>query len=66
MRRIQKGRGLSWPSSIRSLKIERLEMPKSKYSAKQRRLAAIAAPRDRITGADLKALRKRKKKGQKK
>ena len=34
-------------------------MPKSKYSAKQKKLAKVAPPRDRITGADLKRLRKR-------
>ena len=31
-------------------------MPKSSYSAKQRRLAAVAPPRDKITAADLKNL----------
>ena len=35
-------------------------MPKAKYSAKQRKLAATAPPRDKITGADLKKLRKLK------
>ena len=37
-------------------------MPKTKYSAKQRKLAATAAPKDKITGADLKKLRSKKKK----
>ena len=43
-------------------------MPKRSYSAKQRKLAAVAPPRDKITAADLKKLRsqqddsKRKKK----
>jgi hypothetical protein len=37
-------------------------MPLSKYTPKQRKLAAVAAPRNKITGADFKALRKRKKK----
>ena len=37
-------------------------MPKSKYSAKQKKLAKVAPPRDKITGADLKRLRKRGKK----
>ena len=37
-------------------------MPYSKYSAKQRRLAAVAPPRRKITGADLAKLRKKKKK----
>ena len=39
-------------------------MPKSSYSAKQRKLAAVAPPRDKITAADLKSyvLRKKKKK----
>ena len=37
-------------------------MPYSKYSAKQRRLAAVAPPRRKITAADLAKLRKRKKK----
>ena len=35
-------------------------MPKAKYSAKQKKIAAkVAPPRDKITGADLKRLRKR-------
>ena len=29
-------------------------MPRSSYSPKQRRLAAVAPPRDKITAADLK------------
>ena len=37
-------------------------MPYSKYSAKQRKLAAVAPPRRKITGADLAKLRKKKKK----
>tara|TARA_X000001388_G_scaffold57902_1_gene43156 strand:+ start:149 stop:265 length:117 start_codon:yes stop_codon:yes gene_type:complete len=37
-------------------------MPKSKYSAKQKKLARVAAPRDKITGADLKKLQKTRKK----
>lgn len=36
-------------------------MPYSKYSPKQKRLAAVAEPRDKITAADLKALRMGKK-----
>ena len=36
-------------------------MPYSKYSAKQRRLAAVAPPRTKITGADLLNLEKRKR-----
>ena len=36
-------------------------MPKSSYSAKQRKLAAVAPPRDKITGADLKKLKSKKK-----
>ena len=40
-------------------------MPYSKYSAKQRRLAAVAPPRTKITGADLAKLRKKKKKKKK-
>ncbi len=32
-------------------------MPKGSYSAKQRKLAAVAPPRDKITAADLKKLR---------
>ena len=40
-------------------------MPKSSYSAKQRRLAAVATPRDKITAADLKKLRSKKKKKKK-
>ena len=33
-------------------------MPHSKYSPKQKRLAAIAPPRKKITGADLKKARR--------
>jgi len=41
-------------------------MPYSKYSPKQKKLAAVAEPRDKITGADLKALRKKNGKSKKK
>ena len=37
-------------------------MPVSKYSPKQKKLARVAPPRNKITGADFKALKKRKKK----
>lgn len=37
-------------------------MPYSKYSPKQKKLAAVAAPRKKITAADMKAIRKKKKK----
>jgi len=37
-------------------------MPKSKYSKKQKKLARVAPPRDKITGADFKRLKKRAKK----
>jgi|TARA_R100001463_G_scaffold116113_1_gene171387 hypothetical protein len=39
-------------------------MPKGKkgYSAKQMKIARVAPPRNKITGADFKALKKRKKK----
>ena len=37
-------------------------MPKKSYSAKQRKLAAVAPPRDKITGADFKKLKGKKKK----
>ena len=37
-------------------------MPFSKYSAKQKKLARVAPPRDKITGADFKAMKKKKKK----
>ena len=37
-------------------------MPFSKYSSKQKKLARVAKPRDKITGADFKALRKKRKK----
>lgn len=40
-------------------------MPSSKYSPKQKKLAAVAEPRDKITAADLKALSKSKKKKKK-
>ena len=36
-------------------------MPKKSYSSKQRKLAAVAPPRDKITAADLKKLRSKKK-----
>mgnify|MGYP005998215089 CR=1 FL=1 len=39
-------------------------MPFSKYSNKQKKLARIAPPRDKITGADFAKLKK--KKGKKK
>tara|TARA_R100001244_G_C5082082_1_gene114207 strand:+ start:290 stop:475 length:186 start_codon:yes stop_codon:yes gene_type:complete len=34
-------------------------MPFSKYSAKQKKLARVAKPRNKITGADLKKVRKK-------
>jgi hypothetical protein len=37
-------------------------MPYSKYSPKQKRLAAMAKPRKKITGADLKKTTKMRKK----
>jgi|TARA_R110002012_G_scaffold177058_1_gene341908 hypothetical protein len=37
-------------------------MPFSKYSPKQKKLARIAPPRTKITQADFRALKKRKKK----
>jgi len=37
-------------------------MPYSKYSPKQKKLAAVAPPRKKITAADMKAVRKKKKK----
>ena len=40
-------------------------MPKRSYSAKQQRLAAVAPPRDKITAADLKKVRTKKKKKKK-
>jgi hypothetical protein len=40
-------------------------MPYSKYTKKQKKLAAVAPPRKKITAADLKALRKRKTKKRK-
>jgi hypothetical protein len=36
-------------------------MPYSEYTPAQRRLAAVAPPRKKITDADLKAIRKKKK-----
>jgi len=38
------------------------KMPAKKYSPKQKKLARVAPPRDKITGADLKKLKKRSKK----
>lgn len=40
-------------------------MPYSKYSPKQKKLAAVAPPRKKITGADFKKLKKTKSKGKK-
>jgi len=37
-------------------------MPGSKYSPKQKKIAKAASPRNKITGADFKAMKKRKKK----
>jgi len=37
-------------------------MPYSKYSPKQKNLAAVAGNKKKITAADLKAVRKKKKK----
>ena len=37
-------------------------MPFSKYSKKQKNLARVAKPRNKITGADFKALKKKNKK----
>ncbi len=39
---------------------KRINMPHSKYSKKQKKLAAVAPPRKKITAADLKKLRKKK------
>jgi len=36
-------------------------MPMSKYSTKQKKLAVVAKPRNKITGADFKKLRGKKK-----
>ena len=41
-------------------------MPYSKYSPKQKKLAALAGNKKKITGADLKVLAKKKKKKKKK
>ena len=37
-------------------------MPFSKYSPKQKKLASTAPPRNKITGADFKKLKKKKRK----
>jgi|TARA_R100001224_G_C3964973_1_gene130466 hypothetical protein len=37
-------------------------MPGSKYSPKQKKLARVASPRDKITGADFRKLKRKKKK----
>lgn len=37
-------------------------MPANKYSMKQKRLARVAPPRNKITGKDLEVLRKKPKK----
>ena len=36
-------------------------MPHKKYSAKQKKLASVASPRNKITGAGFKALKKKPK-----
>ena len=41
-------------------------MPMSKYSPKQKKIAKIATPRNKLTGADFKKLRGGKKNGSKK
>ena len=41
-------------------------MPKGSYSGKQRKLAAVAPPRDKITSADFKKFNKKKKNRKKK
>ena len=41
-------------------------MPFTKYSTAQKRIAAVAPPRKKITGADFKALRRGKKNGKNK
>tara|TARA_Y100001972_G_scaffold109251_1_gene139981 strand:+ start:104 stop:232 length:129 start_codon:yes stop_codon:yes gene_type:complete len=41
-------------------------MPFSKYSPAQKRIAAVAPPRRKITGADFRALKNRKKNAKKK
>ena len=40
-------------------------MPKGSYSSKQRKLAAVAPPRDKITAADFKKLKTKRKKKKK-
>ena len=36
-------------------------MPYGKYSKKQKKLAAVASPKKKITGADFKGMKKKKK-----
>tara|TARA_R100000152_G_C6625325_1_gene74686 strand:+ start:178 stop:288 length:111 start_codon:yes stop_codon:yes gene_type:complete len=36
-------------------------MPHKNYSKKQKKLASVASPRNKITGADFKKLKKKKK-----
>ena len=43
-------------------KLEVNNMPFSKYSSKQKKLARVAKPRNKITGADFKKLKKSKRK----
>ena len=40
---------------------KRNNMPHNKYSKKQKKLASVAPPRKKITGADFKKLKKKKK-----
>ncbi len=37
-------------------------MPGTKYSPKQKKIAKAASPRNKITGADFKTMKKKKKK----
>jgi|TARA_R110000796_G_scaffold230767_1_gene348497 hypothetical protein len=53
-------------SQMRSQMKGNRKMPFSKYTPKQKKLAKVAPPRNKITGADLKKLSKRKKATKKK
>ncbi len=53
-------------SQMRSQMKGNRKMPSSKYTPKQKKLAKVAPPRNKITGADLKKLSKRKKATKKK
>jgi hypothetical protein len=59
---IQVVQGKGWWLERQRQQSEENIMPYEKYTPKQKRLAAVAVPRKKITSADLKKLRQKKKK----